>query len=113
MVVELLYFDGYPSWRQALKNLERALQDESAAVDVSLVRVDDHSDATRRKFMGSPSIRISGEDLFPEEPREYAMSCRVYRTEEGLKGWPTAEMIRQRLQVLGASDGPRPRGDVV
>ncbi|CAN5882511.1 hypothetical protein BH18ACT11_BH18ACT11_11100 [soil metagenome] len=50
------------------------------------------------RFPGSPTIRVDGEDLFPvpDRPR-YALGCRTYATPEGLKGSPTATMLRAAL----------------
>ena len=102
MSIELLYFDGCPSWHQALDNLKLALQKEGMAAEIMLVRVSE-GEAIAHNFIGSPSIRVSGEDLFPEPTSDYALSCRVYNSEEGLKGWPTVEMIRHRLRTAGHS----------
>ena len=108
---ELLYFDGCPSWQEALENLRQALQAEGLSMDVSLFRVEGNDHAISVKFRGSPTIRIGGDDLFPEESAEYGLSCRVYQTEIGLRGWPTAPMIRRRLHALGASRTPGSTGD--
>jgi hypothetical protein len=38
-------------------------------------------------------------DLFPVIEREdWRLGCRVYATPEGLKGSPTAEMLREALE---------------
>lgn len=63
MKIELLYFDGCPSWMSALKNLHTALKANGLDVFVELVQVIDIDDATRKKFLGSPSFRINGIDL--------------------------------------------------
>ncbi len=98
MRFELLYFDGCPSWHQALENLKQALQAEELDLEVSLIRVEGDQHARAVRFQGSPTIRLSGEDLFPEQSGEYGFSCRVYETEEGLMGWPTVKMVRDRLR---------------
>jgi hypothetical protein len=51
----------------------------------------------KEKFCGSPSFRINGEDLWCEERAKYHLSCRVYRTAQGLQGSPTVEMLRERI----------------
>lgn len=98
MKIELLYFDGCPSWQAGLENLKSALQLEGIETTVELVKVWDGSDATRLKFLGSPSFRVNGTELWPEERDTYALSCRVYPSSEGIKGWPTIPMLRQRLR---------------
>ena len=97
MLIELLYFDGCPSWRVALENLEAALVVEGLQAEIRLVRVEDDAKAARLKFLGSPSFRVNGVDFWPEERKRYNMSCRVYLTPLGMKGAPTDEMLREQL----------------
>ena len=99
MKIELLYFDGCPSWQTGLEKLKTALQMEQLDDSVELVKVKDDSEAARQKFLGSPSIRINGQDLWPEERDSYSLSCRVYITPEGMKGWPSVEMLREKIKA--------------
>ena len=103
MELELIYFDGCPSWHQALDNLRQALKPLGLTMDLSLVRVEGIDHAVSLRFQGSPSIRLNGEDLLPETSAEYGLSCRVYHTREGLRGWPTVPMIRRQLDALGGN----------
>src|SRR3972149_2013092 len=98
MKIELFYFNGCPSWETGLKNLEAALQEEDLFASVEMVKVTDDSDATRLKFLGSPHFRVDGQDLWPEERELYSLSCRVYPTPEGIKGFPTVAMLRGQLK---------------
>jgi hypothetical protein len=98
MKIELLYFDGCPSWESGLKNLQAALQEEGITADVEMVKVEGDHDATRLKFLGSPHIRIDGMDLWHEEREMYSLSCRIYSTPEGIKGFPTVPMLRAQLR---------------
>lgn len=97
MKIELLYFDGCPSWQGGLKNIKAALHMEELNIPVELIQIIDDDDATRKKFLGSPSFRIDGVDLWDEERDTYSLSCRVYTTPEGMKGSPTVEMLREAL----------------
>ena len=45
MQIELLYFDGCPSWENGLKNLEAALEEEGLFIPVKMVKVADDNDA--------------------------------------------------------------------
>lgn len=100
MKIELQYFPDCPSWQSALENLRSAIALEALPSTVELVEVLDDEDAATRQFLGSPSILVDGRDLWPESRDAYYMSCRMYRTPEGLRGWPTAEMIRLQLRAL-------------
>ena len=46
MKIELLYFEGCPSWESGLKNLEIALRGEGLSVPVDKVKVTNNDDAT-------------------------------------------------------------------
>jgi hypothetical protein len=98
MKIELLYFDGCPSWQSGWDNLKAALMAEEIEAELCLIKVEDNAAADQLKFLGSPSFRINGVDLWPEERASYALSCRVYLTPQGMKGAPTVEMLRQKLR---------------
>ncbi|MDP1713308.1 MAG: hypothetical protein Q8L41_01060 [Anaerolineales bacterium] len=98
MKIELLYFDGCPSWKNGLKNLETTLEEEGLTASVEMVRVNDDNDAARLKFLGSPHFRVDGQDLWSEERENYSLSCRIYATPEGIKGFPTVAMLKQQLK---------------
>ncbi len=100
MKIELLYIDDCPSWETGLQNLKSALQQEGIEADINLVKVDDDIEATHFKFLGSPSFLVNGFDLWNETRDSFALSCRVYPTPEGIKGWPTVEMLREKLRTL-------------
>ncbi|KAF0111992.1 MAG: alkylmercury lyase [Chloroflexi bacterium] len=97
MEIYLLYFDGCPSWQNAMAKLETASREEKLDISIKLVEVKSDLEATDAKFLGSPSFQINSEDFWPEDRQTYSMNCRVYRTIEGLKGWPSVEMFRQKL----------------
>jgi hypothetical protein len=99
MLVELLYFEGCPSWQEALENLKTALAGDHLQAEIQLVKVEDDAEAVRLKFLGSPSFRVNGEDLWPEERKRYNLNCRVYSTPQGMKGAPTIEMLREKLRT--------------
>ena len=99
MQIDLLYFEGCPSWHAGLENLKAALEAEGLVAEIHLVCVKEDPDAARLMFLGSPSFRVNGADLWPEERKRYALSCRVYATSKGLRGAPTVEMLREKLRA--------------
>jgi len=101
MKIDLLYFEGCPSWQNALVNLQTALREEKLDIPINLIEVKSNQEAERAKFLGSPSIQLDGKDLWPEAREDYLMSCRIYRTNEGFKGWPSVEMFHQKLLEIG------------
>jgi hypothetical protein len=100
MKIDLLYFDDCPSWKAALVNLETALEAEAMEAEIRLIEVQDNEQATCLKFLGSPSFCVNGQDWWPEVRVSYNLSCRVYATPKGMKGLPTVEMLREKLQTL-------------
>jgi hypothetical protein len=99
MKIELLYFDDCPSWKVALENLETALAAEGVEAEIQLIEVVDRDQATRLKFLGSPSFCVNGKDWWPEERETYNLSCRVYATPQGMRGVPTVEMLCEKIQI--------------
>jgi hypothetical protein len=101
MKIELLYFDGCPSWEAGLANLQAALSEENLSASIEMVNVADDDAATRLKFLGSPHFRVDGKDLWHEDRETYSLSCRIYPTSEGIKGFPTVSMLREQLRNFG------------
>jgi hypothetical protein len=107
--VSLLYFDGCPNWRETEQRLLAVL----SGVDATLayVRVETHEDAEWLSFRGSPTVLVDGRDPFgsPEDP--VGLSCRVFRTPEGLRGAPTVSSAMRPCSALRPPGcGPRGRG---
>lgn len=123
LVVEILYFDGCPNHEPALALVERIDAELGTGAEVQMVKVPDQETAARLRFLGSPTIRVDGVDVDPhtEERCDYALSCRVFRTERGTAGQPDERWIRDALtnaantnrhsveRVLDAAGIPRSR----
>lgn len=104
MKMEILYFDGCPTYLQTEKTLRGVLAEEDIEAGVELVSVNTDEEAQELRFPGGPTIRVDGRDLFPVPKRaEYALGCRMYATPEGLKGSPTADMLKKALATEGVT----------
>lgn len=108
--LELLYLEGCTAWHQALENLRQALQAQGLALKINLIQVVGARHARALRFRGCPAIRLDGEDIFPEGAGRNGLTCRLYSTGEGLKGWPTVRMILQRLRALHAFEAAISKG---
>jgi hypothetical protein len=97
MKIQLLYFDDCPSCQNALALLQEALGAVGRSDPIEMIEITDEADVQRWKFIGSPTIRIDGIDPFDQGTSNYGMECRVYPTPDGLKGWPTKEMLVEAL----------------
>ena len=98
--VELLFWDGCPSHPQALADLRAAMADTGLDPDAVLVReVDTDERAERERFVGSPTIRIDGEDVEPPGDEPAGLTCRVYRLRDGrFSPTPDPATVREALE---------------
>jgi Alkylmercury lyase len=98
-LVEVFYFDGCPNHEPALALVERVARELGLSPEIRLVHIPDHEAAQRLRFLGSPTIRVAGRDVDPnsEERSDYALSCRVFRTEAGVVGQPDERWVRAAL----------------
>jgi|ERR671921_254857 hypothetical protein len=107
MKVEVLYFEGCPTYKTATKILQSVLAEERIAAEVELVAVNSDEEAQLLRFPGSPTVRVDGRDLLPAPEREdWRLGCRIYATPEGLRGSPTTEMLREALSMGGTIADP-------
>jgi hypothetical protein len=82
--VELFWWEGCPSWRQASEVLAAAMAAAGLDPDsASIIEIATDEDAERHGFVGSPTIRIDGQDLQPPSGEPIGLSCRVYRLRNG------------------------------
>lgn len=105
--VEILYFDGCPNHHSAIALVERASRELGIEPELQLINVPDHEAAQKLRFLGSPTIRVGGRDVDPhtEERRDYALSCRVFRTEKGVAGQPAESWVLAALLRETSSSG--------
>lgn len=94
---DILFFEDCPSWKTATALLENAIEQLDLQASVDFVRVETDETALQQHFVGSPSIRLNGEDLFPVDHENYALGCRLYQTPEGMRGWPTEQMLEAAI----------------
>jgi len=102
MDITLLYFDDCPNWRIADERLA-AIAAERTDLKVTRHLVNTPEEAERVGFHGSPSILVDGVDVFAEPGAGVGLSCRVYRTPDGLAGAPTLEQLRAALADVGGT----------
>ncbi len=96
MVITLLYFQGCPNWKAAGQRLA-LLAAERPDIRVAHLLVETPEEADRVGFLGSPSIRVDGVYVFAEPGARVGLTCRRYRTPDGLEGAPTLEQLRAVL----------------
>jgi alkylmercury lyase len=100
MKIELLYFDGCPSHERLYPRLERLLRETGVSDPIELRRVESVDAAEAERFLGSPSLRIDGQDVEPgaDERDDFGLKCRLYRSATGADALPPDAWIRTALE---------------
>jgi hypothetical protein len=98
--IELLYWEGCPSYPRAFEELSQVLGELGLdATGVVMRRVETEEEAGRLGFCGSPTIRVGGADPLPPPPDEpTGLTCRVYWTTAGRPSpTPDPDLLRAAL----------------
>lgn len=99
MKVEILYLSGCPNHVPAVDRVRVVLQQEGTPADMVEVEVKDAATAQRVGFLGSPTIRVDGQDVEPaaRAARDFGMICRTYNDSGQRTGVPPPEWIRAAM----------------
>lgn len=95
MKVTLLFFNACPNWQATNDNLEALAVEFGFRLDRHHVETDE--DAQRLQFRGSPTVLIDGRDVFASGDEPIGLSCRMYRSDQGLAGAPSVAQLRDKL----------------
>lgn len=99
VTVELLYWEGCPSYPEARELLEDVLRHRGADAEIRMHEVTTREEAVELHFPGSPTIRIDGRDVDPagaDEPP--SLSCRVYLSDGRVSPIPSREQLEEALR---------------
>jgi hypothetical protein len=99
--IDFYYFADCPSHEDALARLKSVLAQEGLTADIRVAEVMSEEEAEDLAFIGSPTIRIDGDDIDPSaaEQHDYGLSCRGYRRADGrISPLPPPEMIAAALR---------------
>ncbi len=100
MKVEVLYFPDCPNHKPALDRVRAVLEEEAAAAEVVPIEVKDVVSAQTIGFLGSPSIRINGNDV--EQAARgtggFGLVCRTYLDGDQRSGVPPWEWLRAAVR---------------
>ena len=100
MKIGLLYFDGCPSHERLYPRLERLLRETGVSDPIEVRRVESVEAAEAERFLGSPSLRIDGEDVEPgaDERSDFGLKCRLYPSAPEVSGLPPDAWISAALE---------------
>jgi hypothetical protein len=65
MKIEMLYFEGCPTYREVEALIEEVIRSEGTPAEVESLQVKTEEEAIQRGFLGSPTIRVEGVDNDP------------------------------------------------
>jgi hypothetical protein len=91
MKIEVLYSPGCPNYLPAVEQVERVLSSESLRAEIRSVAVRTDAEARELMFPGSPTIRVDGEDVEPDQTIAPGLKCRLYAN---LNGIPSEKKLR-------------------
>jgi len=105
MRVELLFWEGCPSYVKALSELRTSLIEAGLDPDGVILReIETEADAESHQFVGSPTIRIDGVDVQPPHGEPTGLTCRVYRRRDGrFSPTPDPADVRDALRAAAVS----------
>lgn len=100
MRIEILTFEGCPHSDATCEIVRQAVSLEHADAAVDLIDVSSVKAAQQLRFLGSPSVRVNGEDAEPAARgrTDYGLMCRTYHTGASLAGMPPIELIRDAIR---------------
>ncbi|BAU87664.1 hypothetical protein SLA_6798 [Streptomyces laurentii] len=103
--VEVLVVPDCPHQEPAEERVREALADAGLGGQAFTTRViADEAEAERTGFLGSPSIHVDGRDPFaPPGGAKPALTCRLYRTPDGLDGVPDRAALRRAIETAARS----------
>jgi len=100
-VIEVLYTEECPFWREVAKTIEEVLKESKIKALVKRVKVSSEDEAKRLRFLGSPTVRINGVDIDPMvKETTGAIGCRVYMYQGKMYEFPPKDMIVKAVKRL-------------
>lgn len=100
MNVELLYFEGCPSYETLLPRLRQLVAEAGAdPTAIELRAIESVEAAEAMRFLGSPTVRVDGLDVDPgmRGREDFGLKCRIYRSDAGQTSVPPDTWIRRAL----------------
>jgi hypothetical protein len=100
MKIEILYFSGCPNHAPAVDRVREVLAQEGTPAEMVEVEVKDAATAQQVGFLGSPSIRVDGQDVeaAARAVRAFGTMCRTYNDGGQRAGVPPPEWIRAAVR---------------
>lgn len=99
--IELLTWEGCPSTDEALAFISRAENELGLNLAVLRREINNYELAQTENFVGSPTFRIHGQDLFDTEGQRCGLSCRIYKRPSGKFG-PLPDFEEFKINLIAS-----------
>jgi hypothetical protein len=98
--VSFLYYEDCPSHDLALDRLREVMAEEGLpGGEVEVIKVETEEQARELRFIGSPTIRVDGQDIDPPSDSHYTLTCRSYRLANGrISPLPSKDLMQRALR---------------
>ena len=95
-MIEILYFDGCPNHEPTLELVRDVVAELGLEDEIRQERIGTPEKARERRFLGSPSVRVNGNDIEPEArgSEDFALGCRMY----GKSGVPPRKLLVKAIR---------------
>lgn len=99
MRIEILTFEGCPNADVTRELVRKAVRSEAVDAEIEYINVETAELAQRLRFLGSPSVRVDGDDveLSANGRTSYGLMCRTYAYGPEVAGAPPIAMIRAAI----------------
>lgn len=95
--IDVLHVPDCPSLEDARARLGAAMREAGVTATVREIKVVTSEAAAAAGMHGSPTILIDGSDPFVSGPPDASLSCRLYRSADGVDGAPS---VVELIEVL-------------
>ena len=94
MKIEVLYVPGCPNYQPTFERIQAVLVSEAVKAGIHGIAVTTEVEAKALSFPGSPTVRVNGEDVEPQQTGVPSLACRLYENRSGI---PSEELLRAAI----------------
>src|SRR5260370_31305938 len=91
MRIEILYVLGCQNSQPTFERLQAVLASEMVTSGIQGIPVTTEVEAKALLFPGSPTVRVNGEDVEPQQTSVPSLACRLYQNRSGI---PSEQLLR-------------------
>src|SRR5258706_5280953 len=102
MKIEILYLSDCSHHAPTVSRVREVLRQENVAADVTEIEINDDANAHHLGFLGSPSVRVDGQDIEHDarSSAAFGLTCRTYNDRGTRMGVPPREWLRAAIHEV-------------